>query len=92
MSATYEDVGALLVKWRKSKQPITVLFSSEADNWRRSGKITDVYFGTFDVEWDDGNSEPISYTAVAHISEDGRSLNLLYTADGSTVVVFEEAS
>jgi hypothetical protein len=89
MRATDTEVGALLLKWRDSRQPLTILFSSEAENWERSGKIVSVLFAKFEVVWDDGNSQFISYAAIPYISDDGQSLNLRYSS-GDSVVVYEK--
>jgi hypothetical protein len=88
MRATDTEVGALLLKWRDSGQPLKILFSSEAENWERSGKIVSVLFAQFEVVWDDGNSQFMSYAAIPYISDDGQSLNLRYSS-GDSVVVYE---
>lgn len=90
MRVSETEVGALLLKWRDSGQPVTVLFSSESENWRRSGKIVSVLLAKFEVAWDDGGSDFISYAAILNISDDGQSLHLAYSSGGS-VVVFEDA-
>ena len=91
---TLTDIGALLLKWKETGQPVVVLFSSASDpsaSWRRTGKIIDVLFTKFEVSWVDGESEHFLYHSAASIAESGTSL-FIPDISGDRVVVYEEPS
>lgn len=88
------DIGALLLKWRDTEQPLVILFSSASNasaSYRRTGKIVDVLFTKFEVSWGNGESQHFSYDSSATIAESGTSL-FLPDLSGDRVVVYEEAS
>jgi hypothetical protein len=91
-SASLDEIGALLVKWRDADQEISVVFSGQLTNifsLSCAGKISDVGLTKFTVSWDDWQkSVELRYDAVktSEISTDGRSLYFIYPSNERLVV------
>jgi len=91
------DVGALLLKWKEQNQFVSVQFVGNLSNvfsLSCTGRVTHIFltrFGVsssgFAVSWGNGASIEFRYdNAKLEISEDGRTLRLVYSLSESLVV------
>ncbi|PYS79840.1 MAG: hypothetical protein DMF70_12350 [Acidobacteria bacterium] len=90
--ASLKEVADFLNNLRDSHQSVSVSFTgADSEAWQRTGKVKEVGLTTFEVAWDEDNSQSFSYEWMAGIAEGGKLL-FLTSASGDRLTVCEERS